>query len=39
MALEGRTPASVAGIEVMGEDKWLTIIENASKRESKIDRK
>jgi transposase-like protein len=31
MALEGRTPASVAGIEVLGEDKWRTIIEAASR--------
>jgi transposase-like protein len=38
MALKGRTPASVAGIEVMGKDKWLTIIQNASK-ESRVGRK
>jgi len=31
MALDGRTPASVAGIEVLGEDKWRTIIEAASR--------
>jgi transposase-like protein len=30
MGLEGRTPAEVAGIEVKGKDKWLTIIQNAS---------
>jgi transposase-like protein len=30
MALEGRTPASVAGIDVEGENKWVTIIQNAS---------
>jgi len=34
MALEGRTPASVAGIEIMGPDKWQTIIQNASKTRS-----
>ncbi|MGH2638742.1 MAG: hypothetical protein ACRDF4_05590 [Rhabdochlamydiaceae bacterium] len=28
--LEGRTPAQVAGIKVEGEDKWKTLIENAS---------
>ena len=32
MALEGRTPAEKAGIEIKGEDKWLTLIQNASKR-------
>jgi hypothetical protein len=31
MALEGRTPAEVAGIKVEGTDKWLTLIQNASK--------
>jgi len=31
MALEGRTPASVAGIEVLGENKWQTIIQAASR--------
>jgi hypothetical protein len=30
MALDGRTPANAAGIEVQGENKWLTIIQNAS---------
>jgi hypothetical protein len=32
MALEGKTPAEAAGIQVLGENKWLTIIQNASKR-------
>jgi transposase-like protein len=31
LALDGRTPASVAGIEVLGEDKWRTLIEAASR--------
>jgi transposase-like protein len=31
MALQGRTPASVAGIEVLGQDKWQTIIQAASR--------
>jgi putative transposase len=26
--LEGKTPAEVGGIEVKGNDKWLTIIQN-----------
>jgi hypothetical protein len=30
MALEGKTPAEKAGIQIEGEDKWLTIIQNAS---------
>jgi len=29
--LEGRTPAEAAGIQVKGENRWLTIIQNASK--------
>jgi len=32
MALNGKTPAEVAGIKVEGDNKWLTIIQNASKR-------
>jgi transposase-like protein len=31
MALDGRTPAEAAGIMVEGQDKWLTIIQNAKK--------
>jgi transposase InsO family protein len=34
MALKGKTPAEKAGIEVKGKDKWLTLIQNASKRKS-----
>ena len=30
-ALKGRTPAELAGIKVMGDDRWLTIIQNAAK--------
>ena len=29
-ALEGKTPAEVCGIRVVGQDKWQTIIQNAS---------
>jgi hypothetical protein len=29
-ALEGKSPAEKAGIEVKGMDKWRTIIENAA---------
>ena len=27
--LNGRTPAEAAGIQVAGEDKWKTLIQNA----------
>ncbi|MDV3277459.1 MAG: hypothetical protein LYZ69_03210 [Nitrososphaerales archaeon] len=30
MGLDGATPADKAGIIVRGEDKWLTLIQNAS---------
>jgi transposase-like protein len=29
-ALKGKTPADLAGIKVQGDNKWLTIIQNAS---------
>jgi transposase-like protein len=31
MALGGKTPAEAAGIKVNGDNKWITIIQNASK--------
>ncbi|HMK82475.1 MAG TPA: hypothetical protein VK503_02035 [Candidatus Bathyarchaeia archaeon] len=31
MALKGRTPAEATGIQVLGEDNWLTLIQNAAK--------
>lgn len=31
MGLDGDTPADRAGIEIKGDNKWLTIIQNASK--------
>lgn len=34
MALDGLTPAEKCGIKIEGKNKWLTIIQNASKRES-----
>jgi hypothetical protein len=30
-ALDGKTPAEVAGITVQGRDKFLTLIQNASR--------
>ena len=32
-ALEGKTPAEVAGIEIVGTNKWLTVIQNASRQQ------
>jgi len=29
-ALNGRTPSEAAGISVQGENKWITLIQNAS---------
>jgi len=31
MGLKGKTPAEAAGIKVPGDNKWLTIIQNAKK--------
>ena len=36
MALDGQTPAEKCGIEIQGDDKWLTIIQNA--KQTKINR-
>jgi len=33
VGLQGDTPASRAGIKVEGENKWLTIIQNASTKD------
>lgn len=35
MALGGKTPAEAAGIKVSGDNKWLTLIQNASKEKQK----
>ena len=35
MALEGKTPAEAAGIEINGENRRLTIIQNASRKNAK----
>lgn len=32
MALEGKTPAKAANIQVKGENKWITLIQNAPKK-------
>lgn len=30
MGLDGKTPAQASGIEIEGNNKWLTLIQNAS---------
>jgi hypothetical protein len=35
--LEGKTPAEACGIKVEGENKWLTLIQNASQKKAKTD--
>jgi hypothetical protein len=35
MGLEGKTLADLAGIEIKGKDKWLTLIQNASRKTAK----
>jgi transposase InsO family protein len=32
-ALDGKTPAEACGIKIEGENKWMTLIQNASKKE------
>jgi hypothetical protein len=32
MALEGKPPSEKAGIKVQGENKWITLIQNASRK-------
>jgi putative transposase len=39
MALDGKTPADVAGIEVKGDNKWLTIIQHAARIDEQTKRK
>lgn len=29
MSLDGKTPSEKAGIEIKGENKWMTVIQNA----------
>jgi hypothetical protein len=35
-ALKGKTPAELAGIQIKAKDKWLTIIQNASKNKQML---
>jgi hypothetical protein len=35
-ALKGKTPSEAAGIKVEGENKWLTLIQNASQKRTRL---
>ncbi len=35
--LDGRTPSELAGIQVNGENRWLTLIQNAASHPTKVD--
>jgi len=35
--LEGKTPAEACGITVQGKNRWLTLIQNASKEKSCVE--
>jgi hypothetical protein len=32
--LQGKTPADVSGIQINGENKWITLIQNAKAKEN-----
>ena len=34
MGLDGKTPAEACGIQIEGNNKWLTLIQNASEIKS-----
>ena len=36
-ALSGKTPSEFAGIEIEGDDKWITLLRNAIKYKNNID--
>lgn len=33
-ALEGKTPAEASGIEIEGNNKWITLIQNATQNKT-----
>jgi len=35
MALDGKTPSEACGITIEGKNKWVTLIQNASKEKTK----
>lgn len=34
MALDGKIPSEACGMQIEGDDKWLTLIQNASKKQT-----
>lgn len=34
MGLNGMTPAEACGVKIEGDNKWMTLIQNASRREA-----
>jgi hypothetical protein len=36
MGLDGKTPSEVAGITVKGQDKWFTLIQNATRNQKHV---
>ena len=36
LALDSKTPGQMAGIEIEGENKWITLIQNASRRSNRM---
>lgn len=36
MSLDRKTPAEVCGINTQGKNKWLTLIQNASKNDINV---
>jgi len=34
MGLNGKTPSEMCGITIEGDNKWMTLIQNASRREA-----
>jgi hypothetical protein len=37
--LDGRTPSEMAGIEVQGENRWMTLIQNSASQQPKVDKR
>jgi putative transposase len=35
-ALDGKTPAEASGIKIEGDNKWKTVIENASRKHQNL---
>ena len=38
MGLNGKTPAEACGVKIEGDNKWMTLIQNASKRDLSTER-